>query len=86
MGSIDKLPIVARDHAIKLQCTRDFIDKEGKKKVDAPDAYNEIGRKAGKFGWCVDCRNSANVYCKDTRHPVCSFECKQKHINLADSM
>ena len=31
---------------------------------------------AGKFGWCIMCRGQANLYCKDTRHPVCSFECK----------
>lgn len=37
---------------------------------------NELGIPGGKFGWCVSCRASANLYCKHTRHPVCSFECK----------
>jgi len=47
---------------------------------------NELGIASGKFGWCIVCRNKANLYCRDTRHPVCSFECKQKHMNLIDSI
>ena len=47
---------------------------------------NEMDIPAGKFGWCIMCRGQANLYCKDTRHPVCSFECKQKHMNLLDSI
>lgn len=50
------------------------------------DIKNELGVTSGKFGWCIVCRGQANLYCKDTRHPVCSFECKQKHINLLDSI
>jgi len=43
-----------------------------------PSVYllNELGIPSGKFGWCVACRGTANLYCKHTRHPVCSFECK----------
>jgi brefeldin A-inhibited guanine nucleotide-exchange protein len=48
------------------------------------DIKNEHGITAGKFGWCIVCRGQANLYCKDTRHPVCSYECKQKHMNLLD--
>lgn len=40
---------------------------------------NEIGEHAGYFGWCIMCRGAANLYCKDTRVPVCSFECKNLH-------
>jgi hypothetical protein len=40
------------------------------------ELVNELGIPSGKFGWCVSCRASANLYCKHTRHPVCSFECK----------
>lgn len=45
---------------------------------------NELGIPSGKFGWCVSCRSEANLYCKHTRHPVCSFECKQRHIQLIE--
>lgn len=40
---------------------------------------NEKGRKAGLFGWCFMCRESADYYCKDTRIPVCSISCKLRH-------
>lgn len=56
-----------------------------KKQVQV-DIKNENGIPCGKFGWCIVCRSQANLYCKDTRHPVCSFECKQKHMNLIDSI
>lgn len=45
---------------------------------------NEQGLPSGKFGWCISCRAAANLYCKHTRHPVCSFECKQRHIRLLE--
>jgi len=53
---------------------------------DEPPAglVNELGVPSGKFGWCVACRATANLYCKHTRHPVCSFECKQRHIRLLE--
>ena len=56
------------------------------KKHPSVDIRNEHDIPSGKFGWCIVCRNSANLYCKDTRHPVCSIECKQKHMNLLDSI
>ena len=42
---------------------------------------NEKGLAAGKFGWCINCRSSANYYCMANRLPVCSFECKQTLCN-----
>mmetsp|Transcript_22234 Transcript_22234/g.16666 ORF Transcript_22234/g.16666 Transcript_22234/m.16666 type:complete len:141 (+) Transcript_22234:205-627(+) len=60
-------------------------DPKPKKMVTA-NIKNEHEIPSGKFGWCIQCRNTANLYCKDTRHPVCSFECKQKHMNLIDSI
>jgi brefeldin A-inhibited guanine nucleotide-exchange protein len=57
--------------------------KEEKQK-EVPSIPNELGIKAGKFGWCVNCRQSANLYCKHTRHPVCSFDCKVAHIRLLE--
>ena len=50
------------------------------------EILNEAGNVSGKFGWCISCRGKANLFCKDTRHPVCSFECKQKHMGLLDSI
>ncbi len=41
---------------------------------------NEKNVPSGKFGWCFMCRNSAGVYCKDTRVPVCNKNCKIKHL------
>ncbi|CAD8175946.1 unnamed protein product [Paramecium octaurelia] len=42
---------------------------------------NEQNIKNGKFGWCVVCRNSASQYCKETKVPICSKECKFIHLN-----
>jgi hypothetical protein len=41
---------------------------------------NEKGDAAGRFGWCIICRKAASYYCKDTRFPICSSECKLKYI------
>lgn len=35
---------------------------------------------AGKFGWCIVCRNSAAHYCVDTRDSVCSHNCKFRNL------
>ena len=53
----------------------DAEDKQEREKAEL-NLVNEQGVPAGKFGWCVACRGTANLYCKHTRHPVCSFECK----------
>ena len=45
-----------------------------------PDIRNESGENAGYFGWCIMCRSTANLYCKETRVPVCSVECKAFHL------
>jgi len=64
--------------------------KEVEKKIDKPknficdDLLNEEGVQAGKFGWCVNCRQAANLFCKHTRYPVCSFDCKTEHIRLLE--
>jgi brefeldin A-inhibited guanine nucleotide-exchange protein len=57
-------------------------------KSDCPDVkiQNELGIEAGRYGWCMVCRNSANLYCKDTRHPVCSQDCKKKHLTDANAL
>jgi hypothetical protein len=44
IAKIEKLPVVARDCAIKLEALRDFKDKEGVKKV-AGDEWLEFGPK-----------------------------------------
>ena len=43
------------------------------------DIENENFETAGYFGWCIMCRARANIYCKETRVPVCSVECKIHH-------
>ena len=55
-----------------------------KKSLKPVDIQNEMGISAGKFGWCMVCRNKADLYCKDTKHPVCSYECKKKHVALVE--
>jgi len=47
---------------------------------------NELDITAGIFGWCFVCRNPANLFCKDTKVPVCSLECKFKHLEQAGSL
>lgn len=51
----------------------------GKKECPDVSITNELGFEVGRFGWCISCRNAANLWCKDTKHPVCSEECKKKH-------
>ena len=47
--------------------------------------HNEAGVLRSKFGWCVICRNTADLYCKDTRDPICSKRCKDLHLkNIED--
>ena len=41
---------------------------------------NEVGLPAGQYGWCIVCRNTANIYDEETQHPVCSTECQKKHM------
>ncbi|CAD8196568.1 unnamed protein product [Paramecium octaurelia] len=43
------------------------------------NTLNEIQQPAGYFGYCLMCRKSANLYCKDHRVPICSFFCKRRH-------
>jgi len=43
---------------------------------------NEGSLKSGLFGWCFCCRESADLYCKQHRIPVCSIECKINHIKM----
>lgn len=39
---------------------------------------NEKGFISGNFGWCVICRQKADLYCLNSRLPVCSVSCKKK--------
>ena len=47
---------------------------------------NENNILNGNYGWCIVCRNGANLYCKDTRYSVCSVECKQQLLNMIESI
>lgn len=44
LGKIEKIPVVARDCAIKLECLRDFTDESDNKRV-AGDEWLEYGPK-----------------------------------------
>jgi hypothetical protein len=44
LARTEKIPVVPRDCAIKLEAIRDFIDKDGKKRV-AGDEWIEFGPK-----------------------------------------
>lgn len=44
LSKTEKIPVVPRDCAIKLECLRDFVDTEGNKKV-AGDEWLEFGPK-----------------------------------------
>ena len=50
------------------------------------DLKNERNLPAGKFGWCIICRNSANSICKYTNIPVCSNECRNKHMKILEAV
>jgi hypothetical protein len=45
------------------------------------EAANERSQPNGRFGWCSNCREPANYYCKNLRIPVCSFACKSKYLS-----
>ena len=57
-------------------------DRQNYKKVNKVrvDLVNELQNKNGTFGWCFVCRESAELFCKDTRVPLCSQNCKDKHM------
>ena len=41
---------------------------------------NERMELCGTIGWCIVCRKAAERYCCETRVPICSTNCKQKHL------
>lgn len=51
-------------------------------RVISVNSLNEQNIRAGRFGWCFLCRKSANLYCKETRVPVCSVTCKISHLRM----
>ncbi|EAR83565.3 Sec7 domain protein (macronuclear) [Tetrahymena thermophila SB210] len=56
------------------------VDTPQYKKTTIASIKNEKEIDAGKFGWCFVCRNEASNFCKDTRVPICSKECKKQHM------
>ncbi len=36
--------------------------------------------KKGKYLYCFMCQSPADYYCKDTKIPVCSVQCKKYHL------
>lgn len=47
---------------------------------------NEANVLSAKFGWCIICRNPAPFFCKDTRVPICSVDCKKKHFTETETV
>ncbi len=47
---------------------------------------NERNAPCGKYGWCVVCRNTANSVCKTTKVPICSAECRNRHIKMLEML
>jgi brefeldin A-inhibited guanine nucleotide-exchange protein len=45
-----------------------------------PEIENEKGVTSGLFGWCFICRGRADIYCRDSRYPICSIECKNRIV------
>lgn len=70
---IDLIPL----RSVPLICDTDDLKY---KKIVSVNIENENSVISGKFGWCFVCRKTANVYCKETRVPVCNAECKKKHL------
>jgi len=56
------------------------VDQATDVEVPSVEIKNELGIVAGRYGWCISCRNSADMFCGETKHPVCSVECQKKHI------
>ena len=48
--------------------------------VPAVDIKNEVGLPAGRYGWCVVSRNTADMVSQELQHPVCSVECEKKQM------
>ena len=55
-------------------------DDPSYRKIVKVDILNEFNSKSGDFGWCIECRKTANFYCKDLRLPICSLVCKKKYL------
>lgn len=60
------------------------LDPDDKQyQVEVPvQVKNEQGHLNGRFGWCLVCRKPADYYCKDTRVPVCSSDCKLRYLEV----
>jgi hypothetical protein len=81
-SEVKKQSIEDSEEALKDKLSKIPVNPVPSGKKDCPDTpslKNELGFEAGQFGWCIVCRNTANLFCKDTKHPVCSSECKIKH-------
>lgn len=45
--------------------------------------HNETGAPIGKYGWCIQCRNSANAFSNKLNFPVClNNECENEFMKL----
>lgn len=56
-----------------------MVSKKMKKSIETYELIKEINLLF-KIKRCIICRNEASNFCKDMRVPVCSKECKAKHM------
>jgi len=61
------------------------VSQENQHKEDL-SLLNERNAPSGKYGWCIVCRNTANSICKTTLVPVCSPECRSRHIKMLEML
>lgn len=50
------------------------------KAVLLSDPDNDTSDDRGRFGWCVVCDKSADYFCRKSRDPVCSMDCKKLNL------
>ncbi|CAD7942620.1 unnamed protein product [Amoebophrya sp. A120] len=88
---VDSGPKETREEALRVWLssfvTTSLIDKTAMAESRMFEILDETtGGVAGKYGWCIICREPAPHYCLQTGDPVCSKECKQKNLARADEI
>ncbi|CAD8122619.1 unnamed protein product [Paramecium sonneborni] len=73
--SVSKLTQLIMLQLVDLVC----LNQTQLKFSNQSNILNEQDQPSGYFGYCIMCRKSANLYCKDHRVPICSFICKKQH-------
>ena len=48
------------------------------------EIVSRVAEEGGKYGFCVICSQPADHYCKVTKASLCGFDCKKKHLEIAE--